>query len=81
MSTTKQTIVNSNPCLTMEVALTLISEKVRFWSDEQRGLSNEAIPPRCMDASRQGELRQSLIEIADHCKTAMRKYRQEREIS
>jgi hypothetical protein len=53
----------SNPCLTLEVALTLIAEKVHFWSDEPN--------PRCLDAARLPELRQSLIEISGHCKAAM----------
>lgn len=59
-------------CLSADVALVLISETVRFWSDEQHGLLGETIPPRCMDAKRRAELRQALIEIDGYCKSGIR---------
>jgi hypothetical protein len=67
--------MNHNPCLTLEVALVLISEKVRFWSDEEPGIGGRPTPPRCMDTTRLAELRKSLIEIDGHCKTALKKSR------
>lgn len=57
--------------LTLEIALTLISEKVRFWSDEQVGPGSERLPARCMDMARLAELRQSLLEINAHCKSGL----------
>jgi hypothetical protein len=63
--------VNTDP-LNMKVALTLISEKVRFWSDEQKGVGGEVLPPRCMNPGRLAELRQSLIEIDQHCKSVLK---------
>jgi len=64
---------NSRPCLSLEVALVLISETVRFWSDEQTGVSGEKLPARCLNPERLAELRQSLIEIDSYCKTALKK--------
>jgi hypothetical protein len=64
--------VNYNPCLGLQAALTLISEKVRFWSDSQTTLEGKMSPPRCMDTRRSSELRQSLIEIDAHRKNALR---------
>jgi hypothetical protein len=54
--------------LTMLTAFTLISEKVRFWSDSQLGLSGETLAPRCMNPDRLVELHQSLLEIKQICK-------------
>lgn len=78
MSTTKPTTANSNPCLSQEVALTLISEKVRFWSDNQQALDGSELPARCLNPNRLYELQQSLIEIDDHCKSAIRAGRKTR---
>lgn len=75
MSTTQQTTANSNPCLTLEVALVLISEKVHFWSDEQRDVHGKPLPARCLSAGRLDELRLSLMEIAGHCKSALAGHR------
>lgn len=62
--------------LTIACALTLISEKVRFWSDEQRDLHGNTVEPRCMNMTPEvaENLRQSLIAIADHCKSGLQAY-------
>jgi hypothetical protein len=56
----------------LSAALVLISEKVRFWSDERRGSHDEISPPRCLTATTQYDLLQSLREIDALCKDALR---------
>lgn len=54
------------------VALTLISETVRFWSDEQRALDGSYLPPRAEVPALKYELVQSLKQIGGYCKTALK---------
>lgn len=65
------TIANSDPCLTLKATLVLISETVRFWSDSELGIGGVRLQPRCLEAARLAELRQSLVEIDQHCKRAL----------
>lgn len=56
---------------TINAALVLISEKVRFWSDPQRGIGGEVLPARCLAPDE--NLRLSLIEIDQICKGLLKK--------
>lgn len=69
---------NGTP-LNMACALALISETLRFWTDEELGLDGKMYPPRCFDVNRSSDMRESLIKLDSHCKTSLRAFQKDKD--
>lgn len=64
--------------LRYDTALVLISEKCRFWSDHIIGFNGKKFKPRCYNKALGDDLRKSLIEIDEICKSLLKTSREEK---
>lgn len=60
--------------LKIACALVLISETVRFWSDDQRDLCGGLQSPRCLNPTSSADLLESLKRINLICTSALRTF-------